>query len=352
MVLCLPAGKVVVVDSQHVVAKAKRLIEQREFAKAKDLLAPWLREHPDDGAAWAVLGAAEFNLGDLERARRAAEKVTLLRPDSAQDWCNLGTILRKSGLHDEAEKAQGYALALDADYGRAKVELKKIRRARADEAPRPATEQPSARPRPTAAMSRNSGAPSRRAWLAERRWAMAWGLVALALVGWLFVTLYTANTENRRRREVAAEQEAAATQASDEQGRKEAEQRRKREAELIDLQMRRNRFAYVDDLQSPTGGAEDQTDAQRKASWDREFKGQWLRWEGTVVEVTGGGDTCRVSMRCGAATPSSKSDTKFKLDRATAVTLKKGQLIRIEGRLDDHSASGYTLEDVRVVAKW
>ena len=339
-------------ESKHVVDEAKRLIEHNEFAKARDLLAPWLKEHPDDGSAWAALGAAEFNLGDLERARRAAEKVTLLRPDSPQDWCNLGTILRKSGLHDEAEKAQGYALALDADYGRAKVELKKLRRDRADEAPRPATEQPSARPRPAATTSKNSPAPRRRLWLAERRWAIAWGLVALALVGWLFATLYTANTENRRRREVAAKQEAADRQASDEQGRREAEQRRKREAELIDLQMRRNRIDYVDGFQSTTGGAEDQTDAQRKASWDREFKGQWVRWEGTVVEVTGRGDTCSVSMRCGAATSSSKSDTKFKLDRATAVTLKKGQRIRIEGRLDDHSASGYTLEDVRVVAKW
>ena len=112
--------------STHVVGEAKRLIERDEFAKARDLLAPWLREHRSDAAAWAVLGAAEFGLGDLERARRAAEKVTLLRPDNAQDWCNLGTILRKSKLHDEAGEAQRHALELDPAYERAKAELTKL----------------------------------------------------------------------------------------------------------------------------------------------------------------------------------------------------------------------------------
>lgn len=69
-----------------------------------------------------------------------------------------------------------------------------------------------------------------------------------------------------------------------------------------------------------------------------------------MVEVSGRGETCSVTMRCGRETVT--SDTTFELERAAAISLDRGQLVRIEGRLADHNAFGYTLTDVRVVAKW
>jgi tetratricopeptide (TPR) repeat protein len=117
------------VRSEHVVDEAKRLIEEDRCANARELLITWLEEHPDDGAAWAVLGAAEFNLKNFESAKDAAEKVTLLRPDNAQDWCNLGTILRKLRHFAAAAKAQRRALELDPAHERAREELTKIQSA-------------------------------------------------------------------------------------------------------------------------------------------------------------------------------------------------------------------------------
>ncbi len=161
-------------------------------------------------------------------------------------------------------------------------------------------------------------------------------------------------TTQARERERREEGLAAARQAADrerEQVRLAAEQRR-REAVAFEIEMQkgRNTIAYLDSFQSTGRGAADRTDAQRKASWDATFGAQWVRWEGTVVEVSGRGSTCDVSMRCGSQTLT--SDTRFELDRATAVSLSKGQRVRVEGRLHDHDAFGYTLVDVRVLATW
>ncbi len=331
--------------AENVVGEAKRLIGHNEFAKARDMLEPWLETHPDDGSAWSALGAAEFSLGNLEKARGATEKATLLRPDNALDWCNLGTTLRKSGLYEQAETAQRCALELDPDCRRARVELQKNERDRATKPARPAPERPPAEPRQPAATS--GGGPSERwAWIAERGWAIALGLALLICLVWVLVGGHIA-----RQREAAAMAEAAARARTLEQQARAAEpERRRREAALIGRQMARNTIAYVDSLQSPDRGGESRTDAQREASWVSEFKGQWVRWEGTVVDVKRRGETWAVSLRCSPAIEA--SDTRFDLDTTTALGLKKGQRIRIEGRLDEQHSSRYDLVDVRVVAKW
>lgn len=118
-------------------------------------------------------------------------------------------------------------------------------------------------------------------------------------------------------------------------------------ARLVEGQKRRNTIQYVDSWQSPAHGAGDQTDAQRKASWDVVFSGQWVRWRGEVVEVCGRGATCSVSLRVAPTTYS--SDTSFDLPRAVAVQLAKDRWVTVEGRLADHSMFGYRLYDVRVV---
>lgn len=194
---------------------------------------------------------------------------------------------------------------------------------------------------------------ARKAVRSESRHAWAAVCIGFVLMVGVFVGVIV-QRENERAASIRAEREAA----------ERAEEQRRREADLAELrrqqveqQMReveaqkyRNTIQYVDSFQSTGRGADDRTDAQRKASWDREFGGQWVRWEGIVITVTGRGDTCSVSLRVNPKTMT--SDTGFDLDRATAVALNEGQRIRVEGRLVDHSAFGYKLSDVRVVARW
>jgi len=172
----------------------------------------------------------------------------------------------------------------------------------------------------------------------------AWAALCIGLAVLLVVFLGAlAQRDKERAASIRAEREAA----------QRAEEQRRREAQRlweVEAQKQRNSIQYVDSFQSTGRGPDDRTDAQRKASWDREFGGQWVRWEGVVASVTGRDEMCSVSLRVNPKTAT--SDTRFDLDRATAVTLNKGQRIRVEGRLADHSAFGYKLSDVRVVTRW
>lgn len=116
---------------QSPVEQAKELLAQKEYRAALDLVTPWLADHPDDASAWATLAAAYFQLEDWVPAKEAAAEVVRLRPDSARDWCNLGTVLRKLGELDQAEQAQQHALTVDPSYERTRIELAKLRELRA-----------------------------------------------------------------------------------------------------------------------------------------------------------------------------------------------------------------------------
>lgn len=185
--------------------------------------------------------------------------------------------------------------------------------------------------------------------------------IVLGIIGccFIFLTVFGALENSKRvaverERQERQEREAARAEQQRRWEATRAEQQRRSEAARAEQQRAkqksRNTFAYVDSFQSPAKGAGHKTDAQRKASWDRMFGGQWVRWEGEVVEVSGRGATCTISMRCSPTTMT--SDTDFDLDRATAVSLHKGDRLRIEGRLRDHSMFGYRLTDVRVVANF
>ncbi|MEA3400165.1 MAG: hypothetical protein U9R79_02865 [Armatimonadota bacterium] len=128
-----------------------------------------------------------------------------------------------------------------------------------------------------------------------------------------------------------------------------ADHRREAALRQIEHEKRRNTIQVVDRSQSPAKGAGWKTDAQRKASWDEVWEGQWVRWTGTVVQVSGratAGDPYTVYMRCSPTT--SLSDTRFEVDRATALSLSKGETITVEGTLADHGVFGYKLDNAHV----
>jgi len=182
--------------------------------------------------------------------------------------------------------------------------------------------------------------------------------VVLGAVGCLLfaftVIRHIVSVEETKRAEVERAQRQEETARLEQQRRRAAQQQRQRAATQAEQQrgqqMSRNTFAYLDSLQSPSKGARHRTDAERKASWDQMFAGQWIRWEGEVFEVSGRGAVCTVSLRCGPTTMT--SDTCFELDSATALSLRKGDKLRIEGQLQDHGMTGYRLKNVRVVANF
>jgi len=127
---------------ESVVANARELMERGQRRAAIELLRLWVTDNPDDASAWAVLGAAHFELESWVEAEKAASEALRLRPDSAREWCNWGMLLRKLARLGEAERAQYHALTLDPSYNRARTELRKLHKLRmsADLAPEESSE--------------------------------------------------------------------------------------------------------------------------------------------------------------------------------------------------------------------
>lgn len=92
------------------------------------------------------------------------------------------------------------------------------------------------------------------------------------------------------------------------------------------------------------------TEAQKQTYW-RSVEGTTVRWRGTVVEarLAGGGE---ISMRCGRETYT--TDVQVNLDGSQGQTLGqigKGESIIIEGILQDHTGSGYTITGGKILSR-
>lgn len=113
---------------EDVVQQARTLMRQKQYSRVVSLLSGWVELHPEDEQAWEMLGAAYFALEMFAPAEEVAAKVVSLKPESARAWCNWGTLLRKVGRLEDAQRAQLRCLELDPGYGRARSELRKISR--------------------------------------------------------------------------------------------------------------------------------------------------------------------------------------------------------------------------------
>lgn len=88
-----------------------------ENQTANDRLLAYLQkrtnEHPDDGAAWRVLGREHLNRGQITEAQTALEKAVQLTPDSIAAWFDLGRTYSVDGQHDSAKVCFQTAIELD-----------------------------------------------------------------------------------------------------------------------------------------------------------------------------------------------------------------------------------------------
>lgn len=215
-----------------VVEQAKRLIEQGQHQEAIELLQRWLADNADDAGPWAVLGAAQFELENWAEAEKAAREVVRLRPDSAREWCNLGTVLRKVGNLEEATQAQEQALRLDWSYDHARTELSKLEDVRTASEPAGSSPPPSraqVEHDPLLDLVHTDTSRGRRR-VARRTSNLVWAAVGIGLL--LALLLFVAGLAKRSDRQITAmraEREAAEM----------AEKQRLHEAELAEWRRRK-----------------------------------------------------------------------------------------------------------------
>ena len=76
-------------------------------------------QYPEAFILWNVLGAAAAQIGNLDRAIFAFEKVTSIKPDYADAYNNMGNALKDQGKLEEAIEAYDKALAIKPNYAEA-----------------------------------------------------------------------------------------------------------------------------------------------------------------------------------------------------------------------------------------
>ena len=77
------------------------------------------RQYPDAHVIWNILGAANKGLGNNIEAEIAFKKVTMLNPNFAQGFSNLGVVLQEQGKLEEALEAFRKALLITPNYAEA-----------------------------------------------------------------------------------------------------------------------------------------------------------------------------------------------------------------------------------------
>jgi Flp pilus assembly protein TadD len=95
--------------------KAMKEYAERQYSASADDLKVWLRQNPDNGTGWAVLGLNEFALNDFDNAMIHLERGAKLglsgSPESLQSArYTLGVLLIHAGEFDEASDVLALAL--------------------------------------------------------------------------------------------------------------------------------------------------------------------------------------------------------------------------------------------------
>ena len=80
-------------------------------------------QYPHAISVWSFLGTALTQMGRLNEAIKALEKVTLLNPNFAAGHNNFGNLLKLQGKPTEAVKAYNKALTIKPDYAEARTNL-------------------------------------------------------------------------------------------------------------------------------------------------------------------------------------------------------------------------------------
>ena len=89
-----------------------KLYNQGQMAVVAKQAQALTKQHPEAFIVWNILGAASLQIGKLDQAIFAFQKVISIKPDSAEAHNNIGVTLQKQGKLDDAIEAYNKALAI------------------------------------------------------------------------------------------------------------------------------------------------------------------------------------------------------------------------------------------------
>jgi tetratricopeptide (TPR) repeat protein len=97
----------------------KNLYNQGQLSKVVEHAQVLTKQYPEEFAIWNIMGASAAQIGQLDQAIIAFQKVIAIKPDYADAYNNMGNALKEQGKQAEAIEAYKKALAIKPEYAEA-----------------------------------------------------------------------------------------------------------------------------------------------------------------------------------------------------------------------------------------
>ena len=104
---------------QAVINQLMSLYKQGQLKLVVDQTQDLTVQFPKATALWNLLGASAAQIGQLDQAVQAFEKMISINPNEASSYYNLGNVLQEQGKLKKAIEAYNKAIALKSDYAEA-----------------------------------------------------------------------------------------------------------------------------------------------------------------------------------------------------------------------------------------
>jgi len=104
---------------KHVTDRLLNVYKAGQLSSAVEEAQALVKDYPEAFLIWNILGAAAAQLGMLEQARSAFQKVISLEPDYADAYNNLGNVLNELGEQEQAILSYERAIDIKPDYAEA-----------------------------------------------------------------------------------------------------------------------------------------------------------------------------------------------------------------------------------------
>ena len=101
---------------QEIINRLVNLYNQGELLDVVGQAQSLTEQYPEAFIIWNILGAAASQIGLLDKAIAAFQRVIAIKPDYAEAYNNMGNTLKDQGRLDEAVASFNKALSLKPDY--------------------------------------------------------------------------------------------------------------------------------------------------------------------------------------------------------------------------------------------
>ena len=104
---------------KHVIDRLLNVYKAGQLSSVVEEAQALVKDFPEAFLIWNILGAAAAQLGMLEQARSAFQKVISLKPNYADAYNNLGNVLNELGEQEQAILSYQRAIDIKPDYAEA-----------------------------------------------------------------------------------------------------------------------------------------------------------------------------------------------------------------------------------------